>query len=45
MHDGLSFTRQEAIQRHAGQAADATSAYNALTPARKNQILAFLDSL
>ncbi len=45
MHDGLSFTRQEAIQRHAGQATDATNAYNALTIAEQNQLIAFLDSL
>jgi hypothetical protein len=30
MHDGLSFTKQEAIQRHQGQAADVTRACNAL---------------
>lgn len=45
MHDGLSFTKQEAIQRHAGQATQVKNSYNALTPAQQNQILAFLDSL
>ena len=45
MHDGLSFTKQEAIQRHQGQAAGVTSTYNALSDAQRNQILAFLDSL
>jgi CxxC motif-containing protein (DUF1111 family) len=45
MHDGLSFTKQEAIARHAGQAAAIRSAYDALTPAQKDQVLAFLDSL
>jgi CxxC motif-containing protein (DUF1111 family) len=45
MHDGLSFTKQEAIQRHAGQAASVTAAYNALSEAQKKQVLAFLDSL
>ena len=45
MHDGLSFTKQEAITRHAGQATAAKAAYNALTPAQKDQVLAFLDSL
>jgi len=45
MHDGLSFTKQDAIQRHAGQAASVTKAYNALSDAEKNQLLAFLDSL
>lgn len=45
MHDGLTFTLQEAIQRHAGQATSVTSAYMALTTAQQNQILAFLNSL
>jgi di-heme oxidoreductase (putative peroxidase) len=39
MHDGLSFTKQEAIQRHQGQAADVTTAYNALSDEQKSQIL------
>jgi CxxC motif-containing protein (DUF1111 family) len=41
----LSFTKQEAIARHAGQAATIRSAYDALTAAQKDQVLAFLDSL
>jgi CxxC motif-containing protein (DUF1111 family) len=45
MHDGLSFTKQEAIARHAGQASAARAAYDALTPAQKDQVFAFLDSL
>ena len=45
MHDGLSFTRQEAIGRHAGQATSVTDAYNALPTEQQNQIIAFLDSL
>ena len=45
MHDGLSFTKQEAIARHAGQASAARAAYDALTSAQKDQVLAFLDSL
>jgi hypothetical protein len=45
MHDGLSFTKQDAIQRHAGQAAGVTQNYNALSETEKNQLLAFLDSL
>jgi CxxC motif-containing protein (DUF1111 family) len=45
MHDGLSFTKQEAIQRHQGQARGVTDAYNALSPEKKNEILSFLDSL
>ena len=45
MHDGLSLTKQDAIQRHAGQAAGATSNYNGLSEGEKNQLLAFLNSL
>ena len=45
MHDGLSFTKQEAIARHANQASAARTAYDALSTAQKNQVLAFLDSL
>lgn len=45
MHDGLSFTKQEAIARHAGQATAARNAYDALSQAQKDQVLAFLDSL
>lgn len=45
MHDGLSFTKQEAIERHAGQAASTTERYRALTESQRAQLLAFLDSL
>ncbi len=45
MHDGLSFTRQEAIARHGGQATTVRTAYDALTAAQKTQVLTFLDSL
>jgi len=45
MHDGLSFTKQEAIQRHAGQATSVTQRYNVFSDAQKNQMLAFLDAL
>jgi CxxC motif-containing protein (DUF1111 family) len=45
MHDGLSFTVQEAIRRHGGQAAGVRTRYNALSQAQKNQLLAFLSSL
>jgi CxxC motif-containing protein (DUF1111 family) len=45
MHDGLSFTFQEAIQRHAGQATNVTNRYNALSATEKNQVLVFLNSL
>jgi CxxC motif-containing protein (DUF1111 family) len=45
MHDGLSFTKQEAIARHGNQASGAASAYNALPEEQKRQVLSFLDSL
>jgi CxxC motif-containing protein (DUF1111 family) len=45
MHDGLSFTLQEAILRHQGQAASVTNRYNELTQAQKDQVIAFLNSL
>lgn len=45
MHDGLTFTLQEAIARHAGQATPVTNQYNALTTTQKNRLLAFLNSL
>jgi CxxC motif-containing protein (DUF1111 family) len=45
MHDGLSYTKQEAIARHAGQASAVTTRYNALSTADRNRVLAFLDSL
>lgn len=45
MHDGLSFTFNEAIQRHAGQATSSRNAFNALTAAQKNDVIAFLKSL
>jgi CxxC motif-containing protein (DUF1111 family) len=45
MHDGLSFTRQEAIARHAGQALPARQAYDALSAAEKALLLKFLNSL
>ena len=45
MHDGLSFTFQEAIARHASQAALVTRRYNSLPEAQKTQVLQFPDSL
>jgi len=45
MHDGLSFTKEEAIQRHGRQASVVTSSFNALSAAQKRQLLLFLDSL
>ena len=45
MHDGLSFTKQEAIRRHNGQATEVRRRYEALTNAQRTRILRFLDSL
>jgi CxxC motif-containing protein (DUF1111 family) len=45
MHDGLSFTLTDAINRHQGEAASVTSAFNGLSTTQKNQLLAFLASL
>ena len=45
MHDGQSFTYAEAIQRHEGQAAATTVAYNNLSAAEQTRLLAFLGSL
>ena len=45
MHDGLSFTKQEAIERHQGQSATVTENYRALSDEQKGQVLDFLDSL
>jgi CxxC motif-containing protein (DUF1111 family) len=45
MHDGLTFTLQEAILRHGGQAAGVTARYNALSAAQKAQLVEFLGSL
>ena len=45
MHDGLSFTREEAIARHAGQAAPVTLRYQSLAVSDKAKLVAFLNSL
>jgi CxxC motif-containing protein (DUF1111 family) len=45
MHDGLTFTEQEAIGRHAGQAAPVRARYRALSEADRQLLLAFLKSL
>jgi CxxC motif-containing protein (DUF1111 family) len=45
MHDGLSFTREEAIRRHAGQASASKASFDALTPPQKALLIAFLNSL
>jgi CxxC motif-containing protein (DUF1111 family) len=45
MHDGLSFTKDDAIARHAGQATGVRQSYEGLAASQKMQIQAFLDSL
>ncbi len=45
MHDGLTFTREEAILRHAGQASSVTSRYKSLSSTDKANLVAFLNSL
>jgi CxxC motif-containing protein (DUF1111 family) len=45
MHDGNTVNRNEAILRHAGQAATAVSNYNTLSTTQKNQLITFLNSL
>lgn len=46
MHEGLAFTFNEAIQRHAGTGGTISrNAFNALTTAQKNDVIAFLKSL
>jgi CxxC motif-containing protein (DUF1111 family) len=45
MHDGQSFTLNDAIQRHAGQANTAKNNFNALNATQKGQVIAFLNSL
>ena len=56
MHDGGSsspptnsgaqtFTLNEAVLRHAGQATASRTAYQALTPLQKSQLIRFLKSL
>jgi CxxC motif-containing protein (DUF1111 family) len=45
MYNGLSFTLQDAIRRHAGQAASVTTQFNTLPRADRQKILVFLESL
>jgi len=45
MHDSLSSSLLNAIQRHGGQAASSRSAFNALSSINRNRVLAFLLSL
>jgi CxxC motif-containing protein (DUF1111 family) len=45
MHDLLSFTRNEAILRHGGEATGVINNYRALSTTQKNQLITFLQSL
>jgi CxxC motif-containing protein (DUF1111 family) len=45
MHDGLSFSFEDAIRRHGNQAASSRAAFDALGATQKRQVLAFLKSL
>ena len=45
MHDGLSFTKAEAIARHNGQATTVRQKYDALSAGLKRLLKKFLDSL
>jgi CxxC motif-containing protein (DUF1111 family) len=45
MHDGLSFTLEDAIGRHGGQAGAVRQLFNALPAAQKAAVIAFLSSL
>jgi len=45
MHDGLSFTLEEAIRRHRGQADGVRLNYEALSSSEKLALIAFLNSL
>jgi CxxC motif-containing protein (DUF1111 family) len=45
MHDGLTFTRADAILRHGGQAAEVRRDYQALSATAKAALIAFLNIL
>jgi len=45
MHDGASFTFDDAIRRHGGEAAGVAIIYRTLTPQQQGQLYAFLKSL
>jgi CxxC motif-containing protein (DUF1111 family) len=45
MHDALSFSFEDAIARHANQAAASRANFNALSTTNKNRLLKFLSSL
>jgi CxxC motif-containing protein (DUF1111 family) len=45
MHDALTFSLTDAINRHGNQGAAARNAFNALSTTNRNRLLAFLNSL
>jgi len=45
MHDGLNYTRNDAILRHAGEATGVINSYRNLSTNQKNQLIDFLNSL
>jgi CxxC motif-containing protein (DUF1111 family) len=45
MHDAATVSRTDAILRHANEAANAASAFNALSAASQNDVINFLNSL
>lgn len=45
MHDGLSFSFEDAIARHGGQASTARANFNALSSTNKRRVLTFLSAL
>ena len=45
MHDGLNYTRNDAILRHANEATGVVNNYRNLTTTQKNQLIDFLNSL
>ncbi len=45
MHDGLTFTLQDAVSRHTVPAEAIRQAYLALPASQQSQVLAFLNSL
>ena len=45
MHDGLTFTKQEAIRRHSGQAETVKRRYESLSSSERDALMRFLDSL
>lgn len=45
LHDGRATTLHDAIRLHGGEAAAARAAYDALTPAQREQLRRFLESL